>query len=101
MGMNHATLIIVLKNDDKTTSYYMLQVFNPDACLASHKYFYDILMAAEVFNTKNAAITAARAEEVKNYTGRGILIYDSCADKTYEQIVKRFQPVNVLRIQQE
>lgn len=90
MGLNNATVIIVMQEFDKTGEvYYVNQIHNPDSTLASPNYFADTIFTSETYSDRKKAVERALELEEFETTSRGILIYDALSSYTYGEILNK------------
>lgn len=88
MGLNNATLVIVMQEFDKSSEiYYINQVYNPDTILKHSNYFIDNIMTSETFTNRKKAMERAREIEEYNPSTSGILVYDALSKYTYGEIL--------------
>lgn len=76
MGLNNATVVVVLKNSNYDESFYVKQIVNLDSTLGNEKSFTDFLITSEMYTSKKDALLYAKEIEGQHTTEHGVLIYD-------------------------
>lgn len=88
MGLNNATLVVVLKEHETGNDiYYVSQICNPDNALSYETSFLDVIFVSETFYCRKKAIERAKELEEVEQTSRGILIYDGFCSYTLGSII--------------
>ena len=90
MGINNATVIVVLKEHDSgNENYFVKQIHNPDNVLSTSKYFHEFIYYSDVFVNRHRAVEHAKELEYTEYTSRGILIYDALSSHTLAEAMMK------------